>query len=131
MDNTLFETIQTLRYQAERLEQEAGELRQALAHVAAGLTPPSFVVAQYVIDGKTYEVTQAEVDAIKQTLTKPRADETFCELVASKKLAADLRKLPLEEQNRYFFETVEAIRTAAIEDGTALETEAEAVALNI
>ncbi|NJN94143.1 MAG: hypothetical protein HC875_08650 [Anaerolineales bacterium] len=42
-------------------------------------------------------------------------------------MAEQLKKLSPEEQNRRFFKTVEAIRTSALADGTAIEIEAEAI----
>ena len=64
MSETILETIQILRHRAERLEQEAAELRQALTQVAVALESPTSVVARYVIANETYEITQADVDAV-------------------------------------------------------------------
>ncbi len=126
MNNTLLETVQTLERRAQRLEEEAALLRQGLAWVADELTTTSPVVVSYVIEGETYEITQADVDAVQTKLVKPHPESALQELAAAKKVAEHLRKLSPEEQNQHFFETVEAIRAAAIADGTAIETEAEA-----
>lgn len=126
MHDTLLETIQTLQFQAERLERDASELRQALAHVAEVLTSPSSIVARYVIAGETYEITQAEVEALRTGLARPWPDSSLYELAAVKKVAHTLSDRSAEEQNQYFVATIDAIRTAAIADGTAIDTEAEA-----
>ena len=127
MSDTILETIQTLQHQAERLEQEATELRQALARVVKVLISPSSVVARYVIEGETYEITQAEVEAVRTKLAKPWTDSALYELAAVKKVAQKLRERSPEAQNQHFFKTVEAIRAAAVANGTALDTEVEAV----
>jgi hypothetical protein len=127
MNDTLLEKIQTLQHQAERLEQEATELRQALAHVAEVLLSPSSVVVRYVIEGETYEITQADVEAVRTELAKPWTESALYELAAVKKVAKKLRERSPEEQKQHFFKTVEAIRAAALANGTAIDTEAEAV----
>lgn len=126
MNDTLLETIQTLQFQAQRLERDAGELRQALAHVAEVLISPSSVVARYVIEGETYEITQAEVETVRTGLAKPWSDSALYELAAVKKVANTLRDRSAEEQDQYFVATIDAIRAAAIANGTAIDTETEA-----
>jgi hypothetical protein len=127
MSETILETIQTLRHRAERLEQEAAELRQALDQVAQVLESPTSVVARYVIANETYEITQSDVDAVKSECARPWTDSALYELAVVKKVANKLRERPTEAQNEYLFKTVEAIRAAAIADGSALDTEEEAV----
>jgi hypothetical protein len=114
MSDTLLEKMQTLQHQAERLEQEAAELRQALAHVVEVLVSPSSVVARYVIEGETYEITQAEVESVRTELAKPWTESALYELAAVKKVAKNLKERSPEAQNQYFFKTVEAIRAAAL-----------------
>jgi beta-mannanase len=126
MSNNLLETVRLLEQRAEYLEKEAASLRQELAQVADELAAASPVVARYTIEGETYEITQADVDAARSNLVKPWPDEAVQELALANKMAERLRKLSPEEQNQHFFKTVEAIRAAAIADGTAIETEAEA-----
>lgn len=126
MNDTLLETIQTLQSQAQRLERDAGELRQALAHVAEVLISPSSVVARYVIEGETYEITQAEVETVRTGLARPWPDSALYELAAVKKVANTLRDRSAEEQTQYFVATIDAIRAAAITNRTAIDTEAEA-----
>ncbi len=125
-NEALIEVVRTLEQRAEHLEQEAALIRQELTRIAAQLGAGSPIVARYVIEGETYEITQAEVEAVQATLAKPWPDEAVRELAAVKKMAERLKKLSLEEQNDYFLKTVETIRATAIADGTALETEAEA-----
>jgi hypothetical protein len=126
MSEILLETIQTLHHRADRLEREAAELRQEIARIEQDLKNPSSVVARYVINGETYEITRADVEEIKVGLIKPRSESAMIELAAAKKLAKKLRELPEEERKKRFFETVEAIRAEAIANGTAIDTEEEA-----
>lgn len=127
MSDTLLETIQTLQHQAERLEQEAADLRHALARVAETLLSPTSVVARYVIEGETYDITQAEVEAVKSELTKTWAESALYELAAVKKVAKKLSEQSTQAQSQHFLKTVEAIRAQALANGSAIETEAEAV----
>lgn len=127
MGATILETIQTLQHQAERLEQEAAELRQALAHVVEALISPSSIVARYVIEGETYEITQADVESVRAKLAKPWRESALYELAAVKKVAKKLRERSPEAQNLYFFKTVEAIRATSLANGTAIDAEIEAV----
>lgn len=125
-DKALIEAVRTLERRAEYLAQEAALIRQELNRLVAELAADSPIVARYEIEGETYEITQAEVEAVRAKLIKPWPDEAVQELALVKKMSERLKKLSPEEQNRRFFKTVEAIRAAAIADGTALETEAEA-----
>ena len=126
MSNTLLETVQTLERRAQRLEEEAALLRQGLAWVADELTTTSPVVASYTIEGETYEITQADVDAVRANLVKPWPDDAVQELALANKMAERLPKLSPAEQERRFFTMIEEARTAAIADGTAIEDEREA-----
>lgn len=109
---SLLEAIKTLSQRAERLEQEAAELRQELTRLAESLTNPLAVVARYVIEGETYEITQHDVELAQAGLVKPWTDSAVCELAIIKKVAEKLRGLSSEEQKEYFDKTVEAIRIA-------------------
>jgi hypothetical protein len=120
MEITLLERIQTLQHRAEHLEKEAAELRQALAQVAEVLVSPSSIVARYEIEGETYEITQADVEAVKADVAMPWSESALYELAVVKKVSKVLRERPNEEQNHYFFKTVEAIRAASLLDGTAV-----------
>ncbi|MBX3056430.1 MAG: hypothetical protein KF770_08160 [Anaerolineae bacterium] len=125
LESTLLETIQTLQHQAERLEREATALRQALADVAEVLVSPASVVARYEIEGQTYEITQAEVDAVKAQVAKSWSDSALYELAVVKKMSRVLRERPNSEQDVYFFKTVEAIQAISVADGTAVEDTTE------
>jgi hypothetical protein len=127
MSATLLETIQAIQHRAERLEKEAAELRQELARIAEVMVSPSSVVARYVIEGETYEITQTDVETVKAELVRPWTDSALYELAVVKKVAQKLRARSSKAQNQHFFKTVEAIRAAALVDGTAIETEVEAV----
>jgi hypothetical protein len=126
MDHTLLETIQTLEQRAQRLEEEAALLRQELARLAEELATTSPVVARYVIEGETYEITQADVEAVRTKMIKPRSEETLYELALADKVAERWQKLPRAERDRRFFAAIETSRAAAIADGTAIEDEREA-----
>ena len=125
MDDSLLEAIKTLSQRAERLEQEASELRQELTRLAEGLTNPLAVVARYVIEGETYEITQHDVELARAGLAKPWAESAVYELAVIKKVAAKLRGLSPEEQNDYFSKLIEAIWPDALEDETAIDTRTE------
>lgn len=127
MNDSLLETIQTIKQRAERLEQEASELRRELARIAEVFINPLSVVARYIIEGETYEITQSDVEMARNELAKPWTESALYELVAVKKMARKLRERSPEEQNQHFYETVEAIRAAALANGTAIDSEAEAV----
>jgi hypothetical protein len=126
MSRSLLETVRMLEQRAEYLEKEAALLRQELAQVAEVLATESPVVARYTLEGEDYEITEADVAAVRANLIKPWPDEAVHELAVIKKMAERLKKRSPEAQNEHFFKTVEAIRAAAVADGTTLEAEAEA-----
>ena len=125
MSASILESIQTLQRQAEHLEREAVELRQALARIVDELANSSAIVARYEIDGEVIEVTQSDVTTLAEGLTTSYSDVALYEVAASKKLALRLRERSPEEQKEYFFRTIETIRETAIADGTAIDTEAD------
>lgn len=106
------------------MEQEASELRRELARIDVS---SSSVVARYVIEGETYEITQGDVETVKNELARPWAESALYDLVAVKKMAKKLRERSPEEREQHFYETVEAVRAAALVNGTAIDSEAEAV----
>ena len=126
MSNSLLETVRVLEQRAEYLEKEAALLRQELARVAEELAAESPVVARYTIEGETYEITEADVEAVRANLVKPWPDEAVQELALSNKMAERLQELSPEERERRFFAMIEEARAAAIADGTAIEHEWEA-----
>jgi hypothetical protein len=125
-DKALIEAVRTLERRAEYLAQEAALIRQELNRLVAELAADSPVVARYEIEGETYEITQAEVEAARAKLVKPWPDEAVQELALVKKMSERSKNLSREEIAARMGETIEAIRAAAIADGTAIENEWEA-----
>jgi len=113
----LIVTIQNLQRHAERLEQEAALIREELTQLIRTLT----VVARFTIEGECYEITQAEVDAARAKLVKPRSERTIMELVLTHKVAARNKHLSRAERFDHLLETVEMIRQESIANGTAIE----------
>jgi hypothetical protein len=99
MNNSLLETVRILERRAENLEKEAMLLRQDLAKIAEELTISSPVVARYVIEGETYEITQTDVDALRARVIKPRSDRTLHTLILAEKMAQRLQHLSPEEKS--------------------------------
>ena len=126
MSDTLLQTIRLLEQRAQYLEQEAAKLRQELAQVADELAAASPVVARYVIEGETYEITQAEVEAVRAKMIKPRSERTLHILLLAEKTAQRLQDLSAEEKHLRLEKAIEASRAIAIADGTAIENEWEA-----
>jgi hypothetical protein len=126
MPETLLETVQMIQHRAERLEQEAAELRQELSRMAEVLADPYSVVARYIIEGKLYEITQADVNAVKGGLAKSWDTAALYDLAVIKKMTKTLRENPPEAQSQYLLEKLDAIRAASIVDGTAIDSEDEA-----
>ncbi|NJN94142.1 MAG: hypothetical protein HC875_08645 [Anaerolineales bacterium] len=85
MSENLLQAIRLLEQRAQYLEKEAALLRQELAQVVDELAAASPVVARYVIEGETYEITQAEVEVVRARLVKPHSEEALHELVLVKK----------------------------------------------
>lgn len=117
----IHQTIRSMQHRAEHLEREAGQLRRDLARMAELVAEPDRVVAKYTIEGETYEITQSEADEIRQGLMKPRADSVIYELAAIKKSAQRLRERPADEHWDHLFGTIEAIRSEAVANGTAID----------
>ncbi len=126
MSNSLLETVRILEQRAEYLEKEAALLRQELAQVAEELATESPVVARYTIEGETYEITEADVEAVRVRMIKPRSEETLRELALVDKMAKRHRHLSREERFERLFRAIEDSRAAAIANGTAIEHEWEA-----
>lgn len=127
MSNSMLETVRLLEQRAKYLEKEAALLRQELAQVAdelAAATPP--IVARYVIEGETYEITQTDVEVVRAKMTKPRAERTLHTLILAEKMAERHKHLSREEKALRLQKAIEISRAAAIADGTAIENEWEA-----
>jgi hypothetical protein len=126
MSENLLQTIRLLEQRAQYLEQEATLLRRELAQVADELATASPIVARYVIEGETYEITQADVEAIQARLIKPRAERTIHTLILAEKMAQHNQHLSREVKAQQLQQAIEASRAAAIADGTAIENDWEA-----
>lgn len=126
MNVTLLEKLQTLQHQAKELERGMADLREELAHVTKAMVNPSSVMARYIINGETYEITQADVEAVAAGLLRPHPESAIYELALVKKVAKRRQGLPRDVQFQHFFETVEAVRAEALENGTAIEDDADA-----
>ncbi len=125
-NNTLLETIQTLERRAQHLEEEAALLRTELAQVAHELATDSPIVDRYLVESEIYEITQADVDAVRAKMIKPRAERTLRTLALARKMTERSQHLSREEKALRLQKTIEASRAAAIADGTAIENEWEA-----
>jgi hypothetical protein len=126
MSKTLLETVRILEQRAEYLDKEAASLRQELARVADELATASPIVAHYTIEGETYEITQADVDAVRAKLVKPWPEDAVQELALVKKMAQRSKHLSREERSLRLQKVIEASQAAAIADGTAIDHEWEA-----
>jgi hypothetical protein len=120
----LLETVRALQQRAEQLEATAATIRQDLAQMAERVANVPVVI--YYIDGETYEITPADVEAIRRKMIKPRAERTLVTLALAHQMAERQAHLSREEKARRFMQTVEAIRAQSLADGTAIEHEYEA-----
>ena len=107
-----------LQKRARRLEKETAALRADVEQVTRALDRP---VATYVVDGEKIIVTEKELAAVRSQLTRPRSDKVVQVLALADKISELRRHLPPEKQESLFWENVEAIRTQAIADGTAID----------
>ncbi len=119
---TSVEYLNRLRERARRLEQEAAELRAELDRVVETLSRP---VATYEVDGEVITITEADVEAVRARLIKPRSEETLRQVALIYKLAERLEKVPEEEVRRKIAADIEAIREEAIAKGVAIDDPAE------
>jgi hypothetical protein len=84
-------------------------------------------VATFIVDGQEVVLTENDIAAVKAQLTRPRSDEVVQVLALADKIGALRRHLPPQVRERLFWENMEAIRTKAIADGTAIDNPMEAV----
>lgn len=119
---TSVEYLNRLRERARRLEQEAAELRAEPDRLVETLSRP---VATYEVDGEKITITEADVEAVRARLIKPRSEETLRQLALIYKLAERLGKMPEEEVRRKIAADIEAIREEAIAKGVAIDDPAE------
>lgn len=124
MDNTLFQTIQSLEQRAERLEREAAALRRELKQVVLDLATPEAVVATYQIDGATVVITQSDVEAVRSRLTRPQPENVVREVALTYKIAENLpRGESDEEEQQQLLGLLDAYRQEAIAQGMGLDDE--------
>jgi hypothetical protein len=125
--STLLDTVRALQIRSAHLEEVAATMRQELAQIVEQVAHTPLVI--YYIDNEKYEITPADIEAVRRRLIKPRTDEALRELALIEQMAKRQEHLPREEVARRLMETVDAIRAEAIADGTAIDREEEA-ALN-
>jgi len=109
------------------LEEETAILRSNMEQIARSLesNPP---VATYIVDGETFTITEADVERVKSKLLRPHSTEAIHTIALADKIGERRQHLPHAEQERLFWENVQAIRAQAIADGTAIDDPMEAVA---
>jgi len=120
----LWPTLSRLQERTRRLEKEERALRAEVEHMPQALDRP---VATYVVDGEEFVITQADVVRVKSELLRPHSEEAIHVVALADKIGERRRHLSPEERERLFWENVEAIRTQAIADGTAIDDPMEAV----
>ena len=121
---SLWPALSRLQERARRLEEEATALRADVEQVTHALDRP---VATYIVNGEEIAITEGDVVTVRERLTQPRSDEVVKALALADKIGERRRDLPHEEQERLFWENVEAIRAQAIADGTAIDDPLEVV----
>ena len=123
---TIISVLSQLQERARRLEEEAAALRSDVEQMARRLdtSPP---VATYVVDGEEFTITEADVERVKSRLLRPHSKEAIYATALADKIGDRRQHLPRAEQERLFWENVEAIRAQAIADGTAIDDPVEAV----
>lgn len=126
IDQTILQKLDLLSEQVKQLTREVASLKSGV-HINEPHDP---VVATHVEDGITFTVTQSEAAAMRNSLRKKstrRPDELIHEMVLIEKIAPHRQERYTEEELKtQFFETIEAIRAEAVENGTAIDEEWEA-----
>ena len=123
MDNTLLQTIQSLEERAEQLERAAAALRRDLKQVVLNLANPDAVVATYQIRDATVAITQAEVEAVRSRLTRPRAENVVREVALAYKIAESLPSADPDQEEQQLLDLLDAYRQEAQDQGIGLEDE--------
>jgi len=116
--------LSRLQERARRLEEEVAALRADVEEVARAFDRPA---ATYVVNGEEIIITEKDLATVRAQLTRPRSDKVVKVLALADKIGELRQHLPPEEQERLFWENVEAIRAQAIADGTAIDDPMEAV----
>jgi hypothetical protein len=114
-----------LQEHMRRLEAEVAALRADLNRMTLALARP---VATYKVNGAQITITEADVEAVRVQLVRPHSQAAVRELALAYKLAEQEKTLPEEEQERHFWENVEAIRAEAIAKGVAVDDPMELIA---
>lgn len=122
--SVLWPLLHRLQERAEQLESEAAALRADVAFVTQALDQP---VATFEIDGEAISVTASEVERVRAQMVKPRDERTLQELALLAKLRQRDQSQPNAARDTRFWTTVAAIHAAALSNGTAIESLAEAV----
>ena len=116
--------IELLRFKVRGTEKFAKQAEMSKQGVLAAARP----TAAYTVDGREVIVTEADVAAVRAQLTRPHSPAAVRELALAYKLAEQEDRLPEEEQDRLFWENIEAIRAEAVAAGTAIDEPAELLA---
>ncbi len=117
--------LSQLQERIRRLEEEAATLRSDVEQMARSLES-SPAVATYVVEGEEFTITEADVERVKSKLLRPHSTEAIHATALADKIGERRQHLPHAEQERLFWENVEAIRAQAIADGTAIDNPMEA-----
>jgi len=102
----------------EKFEKRAEMSKQGVSALARS-------TAAYMVDGREVIVTEADVAAVRAQLTRSHSPAAVRELALAYKLVEQEDRLPEEEQDRLFWENIEAIRAEAIAAGTAIDEPTE------
>ena len=84
-------------------------------------------VATFVVDEEEVVITTGDVAAVKAHSLRPHSEEAMITVALADKIGALRQHLPPQVRERLFWENMEAIRTTAIADGTAIDDPMEAV----
>lgn len=122
IDPTILQMLTALTERVERLE-------QALS-AKDGVHEHDPIVATYVEDGVTFDVTQSEAAAMRNSLRKKssrRPDEVIHRMVLTEKMLPYHKKQRTnEERKQLMIEAMDVSRACAIADGSAIDEEWEA-----
>ena len=119
----LWPLLQRLQERARQLEAEATALRTAVEQVAQTLDQP---VAFFVIDGEEITISAGDVERVRTQMVKPRDQNALHELALLMKLRERDQSMSISARNTRFSATVDAIRTQALANGTAIDDPSEA-----
>jgi hypothetical protein len=121
---TLLETIRALEQRTAEVEQSAAAMRAELAQVIEHVANTPIVI--YYIAGERYEITSADIEAVRRRLIKPRAAETLRELALVDKMTERDKHLTRAEVAERFLQELHEIRSAVVSSDFAINDEREA-----